>query len=55
MSENTVRYEFSSLSAGVVFVVVLMVRKRGKLRDVFILKDGLHPSAVVGKGHCKES
>lgn len=29
---------------------ILMVSKRGKLRAVFILNRGFHPSAMVGKG-----
>lgn len=32
------------------FVRILMMSKRGKLRAVFILKRGFHPSAVVGEG-----
>lgn len=55
MKKKTVRYGFSSLgSAGVFFffffVRILMMSKRGKLRAVFILKRGFHPSAVVGEG-----
>lgn len=55
MKKKTVRHGFSSLgSAGVVFffffVRILMMSKRGKLRAVFILKRGFHPSAVVGEG-----
>ena len=37
------------------FVRILMMSKRGKLRAVFILKSGFHPSAVVGEEPWRES